>query len=243
MIIILSSSRAMETNIEQNLNEPVLLNQANELLLILKGKSKSDMHKIWKCSDKLLDSYYQELQNLNLDNGQTMAIKAYKGVVYKQIKELLIDDEAMAYLDEHLRIISALYGILKARDGISPYRLEMAAPLKVDGQNLYRYWNYQIYEECRSDYIINLASEEYGKCVRNYLNEDDVMIDIDFYQRSDSGLKHISTKMKEARGQMLKYLALNRITNPEDIKNFDYDGYIYNNELSSDRKLVFIKEH
>lgn len=243
MIILLASSRAMEQKPEDNLKTPVLFNRAQELLSVIKEKSKADMKEIWKCSDKNLDSYYQELQNLFLDGNLTMAIKSYKGVVYRQFQDLLDNKEVFSYLDEHLRIISALYGVLKASDGICPYRLEMAAPLKINGANLYRFWNYLIYEECRSDFIINLSSEEYGKCIRDYLNEDDIMIDIDFLQESEKGLKRISTKMKEARGQMLRYLALNRIESIEEIQGFDYDGYIYNDELSSDHKLVFIKHY
>lgn len=222
-------------NPETDLSIPVFLDKSETILEQMRNLSLSRLQSVWACSDEGFDEYYHQLMSMNLYDKLSPAVKCYKGVAYKEFEDILDDVGFMNYLNKHLRIISAFYGVLKAKDGIVPYRLEMASNMKIDGLNMYNFWSYHIYEECRSDVIVNLSSEEYGKCVRNCLNEDDVFIDIDFLQNG----KRISSKMKKARGMMLRYMIINNIEDIEMIKEFSMGGYKFNPSLSTERKFVF----
>lgn len=241
MKIIIASARSMIEKPEEGMMLPEYLEETNNILEELRSYDDAELQKIWGCSNKNLESYVSQLRNIKLTTNLSPAVKTYQGVVYKQFNDLLDRSDVMEYLNKHLRIISAFYGVLKANDGVRAYRLEMASPMKIDGKNLYRYWSYKIYDECRSDIIINLASEEYGKCVRDYLNETDYLVDIDFLENKNGKLKRISGQMKKARGEMLRYMIENHIEDIESLKAFSLDGYRFVSDMSSERKLTFIR--
>ena len=125
-------------------------------------------------------------------------------------------------------------------DGITPYRLEMLSVFP-DGSNLYDYWNDALYRELNDNVIINLASEEYSRCIKDYLQENNRMINIIFGEFKNGKLITKATKAKMARGDMIWYMAQNHITDPEDIKKFN-EHYYYDAELSDDTHFVFITQ-
>ena len=125
-------------------------------------------------------------------------------------------------------------------DGITPYRLEMLSVFP-DGSNLYDYWNDALYRELNDNVIINLASEEYSRCIKEYLQENDRMINIIFGEFKNGKLITKATKAKMARGDMIWYMAQNHITDPEGIKKFN-EHYYYDTELSDDTHFVFISQ-
>lgn len=164
------------------------------------------------------------------------------GIAYQYMAPSVFEYHQLEYIQHHLRILSAFYGVLKPMDGVTPYRLEMQARVGIGGtKNLYDYWGDTLYLSVIDDSrtIINLASKEYSKSIEKYLTQQDWYITITFCERSGDKLVTKGTYAKMARGEMVRFMAENGIENPEDIKKFDGLGYIFRADLSSDTDYVF----
>ena len=154
----------------------------------------------------------------------------------------VFEDDHFDYVQEHLCILSAFYGVLKAMDGVTPYRLEMQAKASINGaKDLYDFWGIDLYKAVRDDsgIIINLASKEYSKCIEKYLTPNDRYITITFCEKYGDKLVTKGTYAKMARGEMVRFMAENHIENPLEIQKFDRLGYVFRGDLSSDSKYVF----
>lgn len=244
MKIILSPAKQMRVNtdIVDPIDLPAFLEKSSEILTWLKGKSKDELKSLWKCNDKILEQNFERLETMDLYRRLTPAILAYDGIAYKYMAPAVFEDGHFDYVQDHLRILSAFYGSLKAMDGVTPYRLEMQAKANIDGtKNLYEYWGDLIYKEVRdeSGIIINLASKEYSKCIEKYLTPDDHYISITFCEMSKGKLVTKGTYAKMARGEMVRYMAENNIEDPQEIKGFNRLGYVFREELSSETEYVF----
>ena len=168
------------------------------------------------------------------------AFYMYDGMCYKNIKREEFDECDLEYIKEHLIIISALYGVLKPFDLINPYRLDFLMKTKMG--NLYNFWKDDIASDILkdTDFIVNLASDEFSKTVKKYISEKQIL-DFEFFEKVDGKLKKHSTISKKARGMMLNFMTKNKIENIEDIKKFDKDGYGFAEEMSLENKFVFVK--
>ena len=198
--------------------------------------------KIWKCNDKITEQNFNRLENMDLYHLLTPAVLSYEGIAFQYMAPSVFEDSQFEYVQNHLRIISAFYGVLKPRDGVTPYRLEMQAKVGIgETKNLYEYWGDLLYRSVidNSRIIINLASKEYSKCIEKYLTRQDRYITITFCELSGDKLVTKGTYAKMARGEMVRFMAENRIENPEDIKKFDRLGYSFRSDLSSDAEYVF----
>ena len=172
----------------------------------------------------------------------TPAVLSYEGIAFQYMAPSVFENSQFEYVQNHLRILSAFYGILKPMDGVTPYRLEMQAKVGIgDAKNLYEYWHDMLYRSVidESRIIINLASKEYSKCIEKYLTPKDKYITISFCEQAGNKLVTKGTYAKMARGEMVRFMAENDIENPDDIKKFDRLGYIFRSDLSSDSKYVF----
>ena len=172
----------------------------------------------------------------------TPAVLAYEGIAFQYMAPSVFENSQFEYVQNHLRILSAFYGVLKPMDGVTPYRLEMQANVEIgDAKNLYEYWHDMLYRSVidESRIIINLASKEYSKCIEKYLTPKDKYITISFCEQAGNKLVTKGTYAKMARGEMVRFMAENDIENPDDIKKFDRLGYIFRSDLSSDSKYVF----
>ena len=172
----------------------------------------------------------------------TPAVLSYEGIAFQHMAPSVFEDRQFEYIQNHLRILSAFYGVLKPMDGVTPYRLEMQAKIGIeDARNLYEYWGDLLYSSVIDDsrIIINLASKEYSKCIEKYLTQQDKYITITFCELSGDKLVTKGTYAKMARGEMVRYMAENNIENPVDIQNFDRLGYSFRADLSSDNEYVF----
>lgn len=221
---------------------PTLMHQTEEILACLKRKSKDELKAIWKCNDVIVQENVERIQHMNLYEHLTPAILAYDGIAFKYMAPSIFENEQFAYIQQHLRILSALYGVLKPMDGVKPYRLEMMAKVSIHHtKNLYEYWGDRLYQEIQdaSGIIINLASKEYAKCIEKYLQEKDQFITITFCEMAGNKLVTKGTYAKMARGEMVRYMAEENIEDPEDIKHFNRLGYIYRDDLSSELEYVF----
>ena len=244
MKIILSPAKKMnmDTDSLAPMGLPAFLDGTNEILTWLKNKSKEELKALWKCNDKIVEQNFRRVETMDLYKNLTPAILAYEGIAYQYMAPAVFEDGHFEYVQEHLRILSAFYGVLKPMDGVTPYRLEMQAKATIgNAKNLYDYWGNSLYHGVRdeSGIIINLASKEYAKCIEKYLSSEDTYITITFCELSGDRLISKGTYAKMARGEMVRFMAENHIENPEEIKNFNRLGYVYRDDLSSETEYIF----
>ena len=176
---------------------------------------------------------------------------AFDGAVYRGIASESFDKKDLEFAQSNLRILSGLYGIIRPLDMIKEYRLEMGTKIKFKTyRNLYNYWEDKltkfILEEIEKSYgdkvLINIASNEYSKVLDlKEINKVYKVINVEFKEKKGEEYKVVGTYAKKARGLLVNYIIKNKITNVEDIKLFDKDNYILNNELSSDTELIFTR--
>lgn len=148
------------------------------------------------------------------------------------------------YVQEHLRILSGFYGVLKPMDGVTPYRLEMQAKAKIAGTvSLYDYWGDRLYRGVRDDsgLMINLASKEYSVCIEKYLQPEDRFITCIFGELEGGRVMQKGVYAKMARGDMARFMAENRVEDPEQLKAYDRMHYHFFEELSNEREYIFIR--
>ena len=244
MKIILSPAKKMNINLDtlESMGLPMFIDRSTEILAWLKGKSKDELKELWKCNDKITTENIERIKTMNFQKQLTPAVLAYEGVAYQYMAPAVFEDGHFDYVQEHLRILSAFYGVLKPMDGITPYRLEMQAKAAIgDSTNLYDFWGDNLYWEVIDDsrIIINLASKEYSKCIEKYLTPQDRYISVTFCEASGDKMVTKATYAKMARGEMVRFMAENNIENPVDIKKFDRLGYSFRSDLSSDTEYVF----
>jgi cytoplasmic iron level regulating protein YaaA (DUF328/UPF0246 family) len=242
--IILSPAKKMNTDTDTLAHDglPVFLNQTEEILKWLRAQSREDLQNLWGCNDKIAEQNYKRLKEMELKNNLTPAILSYEGIAYQYMAPAVFENSSFDYVQEHLRILSGFYGVLKPMDGVTPYRLEMQAKAFIQGKkDLYDLWGSRLYDEVidESKVIINLASKEYSKCIEKYLKKDDTYITITFGEMVKGKLVTKGTYAKMARGEMVRFMAENQIEDPEEIRRFDRLGYVYRDDLSGDTEIVF----
>lgn len=222
---------------------PVFLPKTEQLCTQLQGMSDQELKKLWKCNDSIASVNIQRLQNMDLYSRLTPAVLAYEGIQYQYMAPGVFTEQAFAYVQEHLRILSGFYGILKPFDGVTPYRLEMQAKLRVgECKDLYAYWGDSLARAlfAETDCIINLASKEYSVCVSKYLPETVRFITCVFGEEKDGKVIEKGTMCKMARGEMVRFMAENQMEDPEQIKAFDRLNYRFDANRSDDKMFVFI---
>ena len=245
MKIIISPAKKMHKDIEYPayIDLPIFIDKAERLATYIKSLSYEELKKLLSCNDEIAKLNYDRYQNINLRNDLSAAILTYDGIQYKYMAPQVFEDKYFDYIQNNLRILSGFYGILKPLDGIVPYRLEMQAKLKTNFcKNLYDYWKDTIYNELTSkdNEILNLASEEYSKTISKYITPEIRFVSAAFGEFSNGKIKEKGVYVKMARGEMVRYMAENEITQIDNIKSFDRLGFTYSEEYSTDSKYVFL---
>lgn len=245
MQIIISPTKTMTTTRDHDFQEsqPTFLAETARLLEELKKLSLEEATALWKCSEALGQKNYERLLQMDLTKQTTPAILSYQGLQYQYMAPHLFTAPAFDYIQEHLRILSGFYGLLRPFDGIVPYRLEMQAPLRIGAaQNLYTFWGSRLYEalDFANGPIINLASNEYTKVLTPYLQKDDQLLDISFVSLVNGKPKVKATLAKMARGEMIRFMAEHQVVSIEDIQAFDHPDYRFSEAFSTEQKLVFV---
>ncbi len=226
---------------------PVFLKQTEELLMKLRSMSRQELKKLWACSDAIADVNCERLRKMDLHRNLSAALVSYDGIQYQYMAPQVFEEEFYGYVQEHLRILSGFYGILRPLDGVTPYRLEMQAPLATErGRNLYEFWGDTLCRELTRNgspaVILNLASAEYARCIERYLSPDDTFITCIFGAWENGKVREKGVYVKMARGEMVRYLAEHKAQSPEEAKNFDRLGFRYHGELSEKNRFVFLME-
>lgn len=246
MKIIISPAKKM--NINQELvpfyDLPAFIEDAGRLLEWLRTLTYDEAKRLWKCNDKIASLNYERIVQMDLEKRLTPAILSYEGIQYQYMAPAVFEEEAMHYIQEHLRILSGFYGILRPFDGVTPYRLEMQAPVKAGGvRDLYEFWQDKLYQELMDEdrTVLNLASKEYSRCIERYLCPKDRFVTCVFGEWIDGKVKQKGTLAKMARGEMVRYMAENNISDLQEIRNFDRLGYHFSVEWSTEEQYVFLK--
>ena len=246
MRIIISPAKKMNVDADSLpwRDLPAFLPQTEELTKTLQGMSCEELQKLWKCNDSIAAVNVERLANMDLHARLTPAVLAYEGIQYQYMAPGVFTSKEYDYIQKHLRILSGFYGVLRPFDGVTPYRLEMQAKLKVcEAKDLYLYWNSILAEYIFSetDCIINLASKEYSVCISKYLRPGIRFITCVFGEEKDGKIIEKGTMCKMARGEMVRYMAEKQITDPEGIRAFDRLNYVFDSERSDENIYVFVK--
>ena len=232
--------------------QPLFVKQAAELIAILKQKSPHEIASLMSLSDALSGlnvARYQAWSPKFSAKNAKQAVLAFNGDVYDGLDAKTLSADELTWAQDHVCILSGLYGVLRPMDYMQPYRLEMGTRLaNPGGKDLYQFWGTQI-----SDYLntrlqrdttpvlVNLASQEYFKAVDKKALKARV-VDCVFEDFKDGQYKIISFYAKRARGLMARYAAMQRVNLPEQLKAFDLDGYAFDSGASEAERLVFRRQ-
>lgn len=228
----------------QPLGLPVFLEDAEVLKHWVSSLSYAEQKALWRCSDAIARENAERFSHMDLVSSLTPALLAYDGIQYKYMAPTVFEEGQLAYVQEHLRILSGFYGVLRPMDGVVPYRLEMQAKAAVGGhKNLYDFWGERLYAEVmdKSRVLVNLASKEYSKAVERYLQPDDRCITCVFGELSGGRVVQKGAYVKMARGEMVRYLATTRAEEPEQMKGFSWSGYAFDKVRSTSTTYVFVR--
>ena len=255
MLSIISPAKKLDfsaIHIENDLTVPLFNTEAFSLANIAAELSKTELGKLMSLSDNLTQLNYERFQKFKQVPKEIdikPAALAFNGDTYVGLKAQTFSPQDFEFAQDNVRILSGLYGLLRPLDTIQPYRLEMGSTLKnSSGNNLYDFWSELVskrlaieLKEKKSNSIINLASNEYSKVLnKNILNT--TIITPQFLEKRKSEFKNISFFSKKARGAMARFIIINRIETPSDIRAFDLENYRYRPELSSEHQPVFTRE-
>ena len=231
--------------------EPEFLDQSSALIELMQKKKPAQIKKLMGISSKLAELNHERYQNWTLDHTSSnsrQALLAFMGNVYTGLDAHPLRARDITYAQQHLRILSGLYGLLRPLDRMQPYRLEMGIALKnPQGKNLYQFWGEQPTHKLnqqaaalRTRYLINLASNEYFSAVDRDVLIPTVITPV-FKEKKGDKYRVLSFFAKKARGMMARYLIQQRIRKPQDMRAFNDEGYTYNEALSSDTEYVFTR--
>ena len=247
MRIIISPAKKMNVDTDslawQDL--PQFIDCAEYLRDSLQKLSFEERKALWKCNDSIARLNTERLEDMDLRRNLTPAVLAYEGIQYQYMAPGVFSNEEFSYLQQHLRILSGFYGMLRPFDGVVPYRLEMQAKLNnCEGKDLYKYWGDKLYRqmEKETDCVINLASREYSVCISAYRKPELRFITCVFGEEKGGKVLEKGTLCKMARGEMVRFMAENRITEPEQLKSFDRLQHRFAPEHSTEETFVFLRE-
>lgn len=255
MLIVVSPAKTLdyETPPKTKISTiPDFLDDSQELVNRLRKFSSLDIAELMKVSKKIADLNFDRYEAWNkkfTEKNAKQAVLAFKGDVYTGLDAESFSAADFKFAQKHLRILSGLYGLLRPLDLMQPYRLEMGTKLETDrGKNLYEFWGSTITEglnkqlkKTKSEHLINLASNEYFRSVKPK-ELDAEIITPEFKEYKSGDYKMIGIYAKKARGMLSRYIIQNHLTDPEDIKSFNEDGYKFNKQLSKRHKWVFTRK-
>jgi len=257
MISILSPAKTLDMSKPRGslpFTQPLFTKEAAVLIKELRKYSPYELETLMKVNSDIAETNFDRYAKWRKEHGSSdakQAALAYAGAVYQGLDAASLDEKSLLFAQDHLRIISGLYGVLRPLDLIHPYRLEMGIKLEnSSGRDLYTYWKEKI-TDCLADELkkqddgtlVNLASNEYSSAVDIGRLKARVITAV-FKDYSKGSYKILMVYAKRARGMMARFIAENAIDSPELLKEFKTDGYSFDDNLSSKDEFVFLrKEH
>jgi cytoplasmic iron level regulating protein YaaA (DUF328/UPF0246 family) len=255
MLIVISPAKTLDYEtppVTKTHTKPSMLKQSQQLIDILRNYSALDLAELMNLSMKLAELNFERYQDWKLpfnSKNAKQAVLTMKGDVYTGLDAENLTQEDLDFAQQHLRILSGLYGVLRPLDLMQPYRLEMSTKLaNAQGKDLYSFWGERITQTINKalkaqgdDILINLASNEYFKSIKPKLLEGRI-ITPQFKEKKNGSYRTISIFAKRARGLMSRYIIENRLQDPQAIKTFKTDGYRFSRQLSKDDQWVFVRD-
>lgn len=252
MLVTLSPSKGqdfVEPSLTKKYSKPADIKDSELLIKELRKKNTKQIQEMMSVSENIAKLNVGRFKTFNTPfntKNAKQALFAFKGDVYGGLDLEKFTEDDFSYAQEHLRILSGLYGCLRPLDLIQPYRLEMKTKLKnTRGENLYQFWDDRITKSINKELkkqeqpvLVNLASNEYFKSVKPKMLEGR-LLNINFKETKDGKTRVVAIFAKRARGMMADYIIRNRIERPEDIKKFRLGGYKFNKTLSDDSQWTF----
>ena len=237
MKIIMSPAKEMATDVPVQ-KDWVLTEDSQKIVSLLSNYSKEELKKLLKVSDALLEENWDKIQKFQ-ESVTYHAMDLYQGLAFRSFKQVADWKEHKAYAVQHLRILSALYGAIIPDECVKPYRLDLTMNLKVEGETLKKYWKERIVSSFeKGECIVNLASSEFSSLFNKKQYD---WLDVDFYEKKEGALKQHSTISKKARGKMAAWMILHHIQDKVELRNFDVDGYKFDESLSKENHYCFVK--
>lgn len=253
MIVTLSPAQILDFKSEVAIKEsttPLYQQDAQVLNSLLKGILPEDISKLMNINPQLGYAVYEYINTYDMaSTSLRQAVLAYNGMVYQGLDFGTMAEESINFAQNHLRLFSGLYGMLRPLDLIKPHRLEMQTKLlNSRGKTLYSYWKKVLSEHLAQELIhnsniwVNLNSKEYTKAIdRKLLPKGYQIIEPIFKEETATGYKQIVVYTKKARGMLARFIMENQIDNPDYIKGFDSEGYGYSEQMSNGEEWVFIR--
>jgi cytoplasmic iron level regulating protein YaaA (DUF328/UPF0246 family) len=254
MLTILGPAKTIDSSphgVTEKNSLPLYLDQAEVLVEQLRQYSLSELKSLMKVSDKLAVLNFERFaawrRSYSVEEGQ-QAILAFSGEVFNGLQARSLSENDLLFAQDHVRILSGFYGVLRPLDLILPYRLEMGTKMaNPGGRNLYEFWNGVIPRHIAEDtgnqekpVLINLASNEYFKSIRPRDFPHRIITPV-FKESDGTGFRNVTIYAKKARGMMLRFLIQNKINDPEYLKAFDEEGYYFHNDLSGENEWVYCR--
>ena len=238
MKVIMSPAKEMATDVPVQ-KDWELTEDSQKIVSVLASYSKEELKKLLKVSDALLEENWDKIQKFQ-ESITYHAMDLYQGLAFRSFKQVVDWKEHKAYAVQHLRILSALYGAISPDECVKPYRLDLTMNLKVEGETLKKYWKERIVSSFeKGECIVNLASSEFSSLFNKKQYD---WVDVDFYEKKEGALKQHSTISKKARGKMAAWIVLYQIRDKAELRNFDVDGYTFDESLSKENHYCFVKE-
>jgi len=252
MLVLLSPAKSLDyaTPLRGQVHtDPLFVKQSQQLIKVLRSYTPPQISQLMDVSDTLAGlnvARYQAWRAKATPQNARQAVLAFDGDVYDGLNARSLDDAALDWAQQHLCMLSGLYGVLRPLDLMQPYRLEMGTRLPTDrGQDLYAFWGDSITDylnsrqaEERDPVVVNLASQEYFKAVKPKRLRAR-LVECVFEDYKSGVYKIISFNAKRARGAMARFAITQRATRPEQLQAFDVDGYRFQAGVSSPERLVF----
>ena len=252
MLIFLSPAKSLDYETPPQVakcTQPAYLDRSQQLIRQLRELSPADIANLMDLSDPLALLNFNRYADWSLPftpQNAKQAVLAFDGDVYDGLAARTMSADDLDFAQDHVRILSGLYGILKPLDLMQPYRLEMGTKFRNEGgKDLYAFWGETLLNAINAELsdmprpvVVNLASEEYFKAAVGRKIRGELIQPV-FEDWKGGKYKIISFYAKRARGLMTRYAVLNRLTGPEGLKDFDYDGYAFAPEVSDDTTWVF----
>lgn len=255
MLIVISPAKTLDYDTPpatSTATQPDFLEQSAKLIKELKQLSPDEIASLMNISDKLAQLNAARFEawkkTFTLKNAK-QAVLAFKGDVYAGLDANSLSEKQLEFAQKHLRILSGLYGLLRPLDLMQAYRLEMGTKFANQrGKDLYAFWGDLITDKLnealasqKKPVLVNLASNEYFKSINTKALKADIITPV-FKDWKSGQYKIISFYAKKARGLMCRYIIDHKITQPEKLKGFDYEGYVFNEAMSSDKEWVFTRD-
>ena len=253
MQILLSPAKRMDFKRGDNEIAPtkaLFPKKRDELIAVCNGLSVEEIAGMMKLNLSMAHEVQEQFNTFGMRSTPVRAAAlAYNGIAYLGLNAQDFSADDFVFAQQHLNILSGLYGVVRPMDGIKPYRLEMQQPVMPEGyRSLYDYWqesvNKHLSKRLRkgSRTVVNTASNEYSKVVqKRLLPVGTRLLSLKFLEQEERGLRQIVVHTKKARGMIARFIIKNRLTDPDDLKAFDSEGYFFHPALSSDDEWVFTR--